>query len=113
MPLDLERIDFHRMPPRNDQPRQQNGSQNGAGSGQTRQPAALTAAPAVPGGPLAAPKPGVRPSSRGGKKDQGEDDDGKGKGKGAQACFAPIFCGESCVANLESSSHSCEVHYTA
>ena len=91
MPLDLERIDFHRMPPRNDQPRQQNGSQNSAGNGQTRQPAALTAGPAVPGGPLAAPKPGVRPSSRGGKKDQGEDGDGKGKGKGAQACFAPPY----------------------
>lgn len=34
---------------------------------------------------MTAPKPGARPGSRGGKKDQGEDDDGKGKGKGAQA----------------------------
>ena len=69
----------------------------GAGNGQTRQPAALTADPAVPGGPLVAPKPGVRPSSRGGKKDQGDDDDGKGKGKGAQACSALILCKHVCA----------------
>ena len=107
MPLDLERIDFQRMPPRNDQPRQQNGRQNGAGNGITRQPAALTAAPAVPGGPLA-PKPGVRPSSRGGKKDQGEDDDGKGKGKGATSlvCSKTVRCKQFHEGNPEFSSHS-------
>ena len=79
-PLDFDRIDFNRPRPgqRSDQPRQQNSTQ------------APPAQAPIPGAPLEAAQPGVRPSSRGGKKGkQEEDDDGdKGKGKGQQA-FLP------------------------